>query len=94
MIPRYSLLAERLRAELVTLEQVVKRAEDALCRASRQAQDQGYFLAAAALDLHGFYVGIERLFGLIAGEIDESRPIGPHSYAVCVQLSTWPGAIC
>ena len=78
MISRYRLLAERLRAELGTLEQVVTRAENALSRATLQPQDQDYFLAAAALDLHSFYVGLERLFELIAGEVDESQPTGPR----------------
>ncbi len=78
MISRYRLLAERLRTELLTLEQIVERAEGALTRASQQTQDQGYFLAAAALDLHGFYAGLERLFEAIASEVDESQPTGPH----------------
>ena len=78
MIPRYRLLAERLRTELAALEQVVERAEGALPKAIRQPQDQDYFLAAAALDLHGFYAGLERLFELVAREIDESLPTGRH----------------
>lgn len=78
MIPHYLLLAERLRAELASLEQVVERAEGALARTGQQTQDQDYFLAAAALDLHGFYVGLERLFELIATEVDKSRPSGPR----------------
>lgn len=77
MITRYRLLAERLRVELQTLERIVQRAESALSRAIQQPQDQDYFLAAAALDLHGFYAGLERLFELIANEIDDSRPTGP-----------------
>ena len=78
MIPRYRLLAERLRVELQTLERVVERAEGALSRATQQVDDQDYFLAAAALDLHGFYAGIERLFELIAREVDRSLPAGRH----------------
>jgi len=56
VIVRYRLLAGRLRAELETLERLVQRAEEALSRATRQVQDEEYFLAAAALDLHGFVV--------------------------------------
>lgn len=78
MISPYLLLAERLRSELASLEQVVERAEGALARAGQQPQDQGYFLAAAALDLQGFYAGLERLFELIAAEVDQSRPSGPR----------------
>ena len=78
MIPRYRFLAERLRDELQSLEQVVERAEGAVSRAKRQPDDQDYFLAAAALDLHGFYAGLERLFELIADQVDESQPAGRH----------------
>lgn len=78
MIARYRVLAERLRAELQTLERVVARAEEALSRSTRQVEDQDYFMAAAALDLHGFYAGLERLFELIANEIDSSPATGPR----------------
>ncbi len=77
MITRYRLLAERLRAELELLDQVVTRADGAVSRATQEARDRDYFLAAAALDLHGFYVGVERLFELIADEIDHARQAGP-----------------
>ncbi len=78
MITHYRLLAARLHAELQSLEQVVERANNALARASRQPEDQDYFLAAAALDLHGFYAGLERLFELIADDVDRSHPTGAH----------------
>ena len=78
MITRYRLVAARLRAELPWLEQLVDRANMALERAARQPQDQDYFLAAAALDLHGFYAGLERLFELIAEDIDRAHPGGSH----------------
>ncbi|MEW5986044.1 MAG: hypothetical protein AB1791_05370 [Chloroflexota bacterium] len=76
MITRYILVAERLKAELQALEQVVRRAESALAKAKQYPQDQDYFLAAAALDLHSFYSGIERLFEVIASSIDNSQPSG------------------
>ena len=76
MIPRFRLLAERIRNELSTLDQVVARAEGALSRTAGQQEDSVYFISAAALDLHGFYAGLERLFELITGDVDESRPTG------------------
>lgn len=76
MIARYRVLAERLRAELQVLEQVVGRAEGALDRTAQHPEDQVYFVAAAALDLHGFYAGIERLLELIANEVDGVQPTG------------------
>lgn len=78
MIARYRLLAARIRDELDALAQVVSRAEGALPRAARQPQDQDYYLAAAAMDMHGFYTGVERLFEAIADEIDRSKPSGSH----------------
>lgn len=77
MIVRYHLLARRLQTELDNLKRVVERAESALARARQQPHDQDYYLAAAALDMHGFYAGLERLFELIASEVDTSRPVGP-----------------
>jgi hypothetical protein len=74
VIVRYRILAERLRAELGTLERVVGRAEGAAERAGQHPQDQEYFLASAALDLHGFYAGVERLLEQIASEVDGGQP--------------------
>lgn len=76
MIPRYRLLAERLRTELRAIEQVVERAENAIRKAHEQAQDRVFFAASAALDLHGFYAGVERLFEMIASDVDQNRPTG------------------
>jgi hypothetical protein len=73
---RFALLAERIRAELGSLESVVKRAADILGRLASSPDDEEYLLAAAALDLHGFYTGIERLFGAIASDVDGARPTG------------------
>ena len=36
------------------------------------------FIDAAALNLHGFYAGLERLFELIADVIDQAKPPGDH----------------
>jgi hypothetical protein len=78
MIPGYRLLAERLRTDVQALARVVERAESALARAAQQPADQVYYLSAAALDLHSFYTGVERLFELIAASVDESRPTTRH----------------
>ncbi len=76
MIARYRVLAERIRAEIVPLQHVVERAESALNRSSQQPANQEYFLAAAALDLHSFYSGVERLLEMIARDVDQSIPSG------------------
>jgi hypothetical protein len=76
MIPRYRLLAARIRAELPTLERSVAQTEGALLRAERQPADQSYFVAAVAFELHSFYAGLERLFELIGSDVEQSRPSG------------------
>lgn len=45
---------------------------------SNLQQTKIFFLASASLDLHGFYAGTERLFELVADNIDRSRPTSPH----------------
>ena len=75
---RFLLLAGRIRNDLATLESVVKRAAGILDRLPALPADQDYLLAAAALDLHGFYTGIERLFTAIASDVDGARPHGMH----------------
>lgn len=70
-----SALAARIRAELVELERVVQRAEHLLAKMHHQ-NDEDY-LDGVALNLHGFYAGVERIFEEIAREIDGSLPTGP-----------------
>jgi hypothetical protein len=76
MIPRYRLLAARIRSELHTLERSVDQTEGALTRAEQQPADQPYFVAAVAFELHSFYAGLERLFEVIGSDIEQSRPSG------------------
>lgn len=78
MISQYRVLAERIKVELAALEQVVERVERALQRAAEDPEDRVYFLTSVALDLHGFYSGVERLLQLIARNIDQSLPAGPN----------------
>lgn len=69
-------IAGRIRAELPELAQVVERATRIWQRAVVSTDD--YYVDAAALNLHGFYAGIERLLEIIADGIDQTRPSGPH----------------
>lgn len=59
---------------------MIERTERALTRAAQQPANQDYYLSAAALDLHSFYTGVERLFELIAAGVDESRPSTRHGH--------------
>lgn len=70
-----AVLAARIRAEFAELEQTVLRAEHLLSKAQRH-NDEDY-LDGVALNLHGFYGGVERIFEEIAREMDGSLPDGP-----------------
>ncbi|NBB87690.1 MAG: antitoxin [Bacteroidetes bacterium] len=73
----YLAVAGRIRRALEQLEAVARRAlvfwNDA---APHEAGD--YRLDAVALNLHGFYAGLERIFDVIAIRIDDTVPDGAH----------------
>lgn len=69
-------LAERIRGEITDLDHSVARVSAAWERGKRAAADQDYYLDAVALNLHGFYSGVERLFELTARYIDRTMPDG------------------
>ncbi len=73
MTSPYRLLAERIQGEAPEIERVVQRALTAWSKASRMPEEDMY-LDAVALNLHGFYAGVERLFELIARRIDHNLP--------------------
>ena len=72
----YRSIAGRIRAELRELTQVAERTVNIWQRAATSAGD--YYVDATALNLHGFYVGIERLFEVVADGVDQVKPSGPH----------------
>lgn len=76
MSEQYRVIAGRIRRELADLERVVARAERALAAAQQRPEEQDIYLDSAALNLHDFYAGLERLFALIAASIDTSVPTG------------------
>lgn len=72
----YSALAGRIRESLSEIRNVVKRVDDYI-RKAQTIDDQAYW-DATALNLHGFYSGIERIFEDIARTVDASVPLGPE----------------
>lgn len=79
-------LAGRIREELSDLERIVTRAE-ALAAKARRSGDNDY-LDGVALNLHGFYTAVERIFEAIAREVDTSVPSGPDWHRdLLVQMS-------
>ena len=75
MSSAYRELAERIRGEVLDLDRIVQRIELAWEQARRWPNEQAY-LDSVALNLHGFYSGQERLFDLIARQVDGILPGG------------------
>lgn len=69
-------LANRVRSELAALEEVVSRVEEGWRRAERSGDD--YYLDGVALNLHGLYSGLERIFEVIAINVDGRKPEGEN----------------
>jgi hypothetical protein len=72
----YLELAERIRGEITDLEQLVQRIQHAWSRVQKLSDEQDAYLDSVALNLHGFYSGLERLFELIARHVDRDLPTG------------------
>jgi hypothetical protein len=72
----YPELAERIRGEAPDLERVIQRAMRAWAHVQRAPDEQEAYLDSVALNLHGFYSGLERLFELIARHVDRALPTG------------------
>lgn len=76
-------LAHRIRKELVEVEHVLERIGEGWQRARHSNDD--YYLDSVALNLHGFYSGLERVFALIAETIDGSIPQGENWHLLLLQ---------
>lgn len=70
----YNSLAGRLEQTLIDLKRVTARVEAQMKKAL--STDDDAYLDAAALNLHGFYAGVERAFEDIAQTIEQSLPSG------------------
>lgn len=75
MIQNYLIIAGRIRQEVSNLETTVNRAERAIAAARREvSENRDLFVDAAALSLHDFYTGLERILSLVATNVDKSMP--------------------
>ncbi len=70
----YLALAGRIRQEISDVGRVTARTEAIWQEAKRSSDD--YLVDATALNLHGFYAGIERILEIIADVVDQSKPGG------------------
>lgn len=72
----YRSIAARIRQELTDLERVADRASRAWALAQSSSDD--LLVDATALNVHGYYAGLERIFTLVAERVDGSLPSGPN----------------
>ena len=86
MSERLLRLATRIRDELVELDRVTARVAEGWERALRNADD--YYLDGVALNLHGFYSGLERIFELIVTTIDGAMPKGENWHQMLLRQMT------
>jgi hypothetical protein len=72
----YRTIAGRIRVDLQELARVVERTGRIWQQALVSTDD--YYVDATALNLHGFYAGLERLLEIIADGVDQAKPAGAH----------------
>lgn len=85
-------LRNRITETLSDIEIVVDRSELLLDKAVTN-NDDGY-LDGVALNLHGFYAGVERIFEDIARTVEQSVPTGPNWHqSLLLQMSADSGDI-
>ncbi|MGH2615112.1 MAG: hypothetical protein ACRDJC_07730 [Thermomicrobiales bacterium] len=77
MTARYAVLASRIRQDVAELERVGERVERAAQAYRQNTAERELFLDAAALNLHDYYTGLERIFTHIASGVEQSVPTGP-----------------
>jgi len=70
------MLAARILAELKELSVLVARIQEGWERSKLKSDD--YYLDGVALNLHGFYSGLERIFEKTASLIDGNVPSGAN----------------
>jgi len=76
MTVKYLLLKKKIVNELEGIEKVVIKVRQGFEIARKKIDDQDFYLDSVAFNLHSFYSGIERIFELIAEEIDKEVPKG------------------
>jgi hypothetical protein len=80
---RLTRLADRIRTDIAELERVIYRIDEGWRRAKSSEDD--YYLDGVALNLHGFYSGLERIFELIAEVVDGSIPQGENWHQLLLE---------
>ncbi len=76
-------VARRIRDELDEIARVLDRVQAGWHQAQTSSDD--LYLDGVALNLHGFYAGLERLFKLIAATVDGTIPQGANWYQMLLE---------
>ena len=74
MNKKHLALAGRIHADLVEIGKIVGRVRTGWERAKQSGDD--YYLDSVALNLHGFYSAVEKIFEQIAVVLDQTKPEG------------------
>jgi hypothetical protein len=69
-------LAIRIRESFAELDLLMRRIEEGWQRYLSSGDD--FYLDGVALNLHGLYSGLERIFELVAEVIDGVKPVGEN----------------
>ena len=69
-------VSKRIRSDLDELQEVLQRIKEGWNRAKRSGDD--YYLDGVALNLHGLYSGLERIFEVIGDKVDGTLPKGEN----------------
>jgi len=76
-------ISKRIRIELDEIEQLINRIYIGLQKAKQSSDD--YYLDGVALNLHGLYSGVERIFTMIAENIDNNLPSGKNWHVALLE---------
>lgn len=84
----YLTVAGRIRRELNELYAVMERTL-AIWGEAKPVEEGDYHIDAVALNLHGFYAGLERILEIIATRVDQTVPAGGNWHQELLdQMST------
>jgi len=84
---KFEKITKRIKNEFNEIEMLTNRINTGLKKAKQSADD--YYIDGVALNLHGLYSAIERIFALIAENIDDRVPEGKNWHAkLTEQMST------
>ena len=80
---KFKKITKRIKDELNEIERLTSRINTGLKKAKQSADD--YYIDGVALNLHGLYSAIERIFTLIAENIDNSVPEGKNWHVKLIE---------